>query len=293
MTPTYRGGPGRVLSLLEIMNLFNVKYCSKRVGDLARIEAEFKNAEPSAKGSDLPTSLANLQKTLRRSIRAMEGLEMERCQRQLQDILKEATTKELLAPHLAVHARAAQKAITEELHHRKFLWVAPRLSGYIDHERLFGDATWTAFPSARDDIQQSGNSLAADCNTAAVFHAMRAVEWGLRALATHLGVRRLKSHRKSGGPPKLTPVAYAQWEIIINSLPKRVERRLKRLRPGPRKQEREQFYNECIEEINAIRQAWRNHIMHSREKVIAEDAVAILAHSRRLMTKLSTRVSEV
>ncbi|MEO7275362.1 MAG: hypothetical protein ABIX28_11410 [Vicinamibacterales bacterium] len=161
-----------------------------------------------------------------------------------------------------------------------------------DQERLFGEEVWEAFKGARADIRDAGKALAADCNTAAVFHAMRAVEWGLRALATHLGVRRLKSYRKSGSP-KLTPVAYAQWENILNSLPARVQRRLRKLRPGPRKQEREQFYNECIEEKNAIKQAWRNHIMHSREHVIREDAIAIIAHAKRLMGKLATRVSEV
>jgi hypothetical protein len=108
----------------------------------------------------------------------------------------------------------------------------------------------------------------------------------------HLGVRRLKSIR-AGGRVKLTPVNYAQWETILNGLPGRVQRKLSKLRPGPRKQTHEQFYNECIEEINAIRQAWRNHVMHSREAVIVEDAIAILAHSKRLMTKLSTRVREV
>ena len=104
-----------------MMNQFNVKFCAKRVADLARIQSELSHAAPTAQGSDLPISLANLKKTLERSIDAMSGLEMERCQRQLQDILKEVETKPLLAQQLAIHSRSAQKAVTEELHQRKFL----------------------------------------------------------------------------------------------------------------------------------------------------------------------------
>ena len=131
--------------------------------------------------------------------------------------------------------------------------VSPELISYLDKDRLFGDEVWHGFPSARADIREAGNCLATGCNTAAVFHLMRAVEWGLRALATDLGVRRLRGVRRSGRAT-LTPVAYSQWETILNSLPGHVASKLKRLRPGPTKHKRERFYEEAIEEIRESRE---------------------------------------
>jgi hypothetical protein len=157
---------------------------------------------------------------------------------------------------------------------------------------LFGPAVKSAFPNAADDIREAGNCLAVDCNTAAVFHLMRAVELGLRAFAAHLGVRRLKSVTK-GGIVHLTPVAYSQWEKILNQLPGKIEARLKRYRPGPVKHRYEQFYGESLQEISAIKSAWRNHVMHARESYSALDARAIASHVERLMVKLSTRVKEI
>lgn len=275
-----------------MMNLFNVKYCAKRVGDLARIECEFKHANPETRGTDTAESLKNLKKTLARSIKAMDGLQMERCQRQLQDILKEAETKPLLAQQLAIHARSAAKAVTEELHHRKFLYVVPAFYSYIDHERLFGDVVWQRFPSARPDVTEAGNCLAAECNTAAVFHLMRVTEWGLRAFATHLGVRSLRSQKKSGRV-HLTPVAYSTWETILKQLGARVDTKLKKLRPGPRKQAWQEFYGSALEEIHAIKDTYRNHVMHTRQQFAPEDAAAVLSHVKRLMVRLSSNVSEV
>ncbi len=82
-----------------------------------------------------------------------------------------------------------RRAITEELHRRKFTMIENSKAGFLEQKNLFGKSVWKAFPSARDEIQAAGNCLALDLNTAAVFHLMRAAELGMRALAVHLKVR--------------------------------------------------------------------------------------------------------
>ena len=47
------------------------------------------------------------------------------------------------------------------------------------------------FKSAKDDIGAAGNCYAADLHTAAVFHLMRVAEKGMKALARHLGIKKV------------------------------------------------------------------------------------------------------
>ena len=68
---------------------------------------------------------------------------------------------------------------------------------------------------AVEDIREAGNCMAADCNTAAVFHLMRAVEWGLRALCVDLGFRKLKRRNSKTGEVRYTPIAYEDWDNIL------------------------------------------------------------------------------
>jgi hypothetical protein len=174
----------------------------------------------------------------------------------------------------------------------KFLRVPKGLHSYVDSDALLGFTVAKAFASARPDLKAAGNCLAADCNTAAVFHMMRAVEWALRALGTHLGFRQLRAVKKSG-KRKYVPISHLEWEKIIDQLQVRVDRRIEKMRPGKRKQEAQEFYYPALQEVRAIRDAWRNHVMHSRAEYSEEDATAILGHVRRLMTTLATKVSEV
>jgi hypothetical protein len=172
-----------------------------------------------------------------------------------------------------------------------FLRVPSPLAKYVDKSELFGHDVAVAFPSATADLRQAGNCLAADCNTAAVFHLMRAVEWALRALAVHLGFRQMRITKKSG-VRKYVPLSHLEWEKVLDALQSRVDRRVERMRPGKRKQQVQEFYYPVLQEIRAMRDAWRNHVMHSRAEYSEADAVAVLGHVERLMVTLSRRVSE-
>ena len=60
----------------------------------------------------------------------------------------------------------------------------------------FGDKVATAFPSARFDICEAADCLALERSTAAAFHLMRAVEWGMRALCVDLGLLHIVANKK-------------------------------------------------------------------------------------------------
>ena len=183
--------------------------------------------------------------------------------------------------------RCLFESLLAESRKRKFLRVADTRVTFVDQDALLGQKVCEAFPSARFDIREAGNCLAAECNTAAVFHMMRVVEWGLRALCVKLGFKRLKSKIKKSGQVIYQPVEYSEWERILDALQEKVDRHIAQLKRGPVKQKRQQFYYPALQDIRGIRDAWRNHVMHTRAEYTGEDADAILSHVKRLMKTLA------
>ena len=194
---------------------------------------------------------------------------------------------------LQVELIHAAEAIGRELTKRRFLYIRQERSTYVDNAALMGTEVAHAFPSAISDIKDAGNCLAAECNTAAVFHLMRTVEWGLRALCVNLGFKRCKSKIRRSGRVTYAPIEYAEWEKILDEAQSKVDDKISRLRRGHKKQENQEFYYSALQDIKAIRDAWRNHVMHTRAEYGHEDADAILGHVRRVMSALAKRISEV
>jgi hypothetical protein len=65
-----------------------------------------------------------------------------------------------------------------------------------------------------------------------------------------------------------------------------VNDKLAKIKRGKKKQQLQEFYNPALSEIEAFKDAWRNHVMHNRKVYAAEDALAILAHVKRFLTLL-------
>lgn len=179
--------------------------------------------------------------------------------------------------------------IMSEFWNRTFVQVSPECRAYVNAPALFGDAVNTAFPSAREDIKQAGNCLAVECGTATVFHLMRAVEWGLRALCRDLKLIRV---RKSKTAKKYIPIAWAEWERLLTEAQDRVDKKIAAMSPGKLKQDAQEFYYPALREIRAFKNEFRIHVMHTRAEYTPEDARAVLDHVQRFMVLLSSKVSE-
>jgi hypothetical protein len=89
-------------------------------------------------------------------------------------------------PHplkVAAELKHIRAAMTIECGDTFFVRIASDRKSYFEQEHLFGPEVDIAFPGAASDIRDAGDCLAVENNTAAVFHLMRVVEHGLRALA--------------------------------------------------------------------------------------------------------------
>lgn len=131
---------------------------------------------------------------------------------------------------------------------------------------LFGSDVATAFPSARNDIQEAGNCLALNRWPACVFHCMRVLEIGLNALAKRFGASSIN------------------WHNIIQEC----EAEIKKLT----NKDEQKFYSEAARHFMFLKDGWRNHIMHVRDEFDEGRALSVWQHTKEFMQQISKRLSE-
>jgi len=148
------------------------------------------------------------------------------------------------------------------------------------------DVEWgsviTAFPSAKYDIVQGVDCFACDHNTAAVFHMMRVAEVGLIRLAKELRVT-LKKDK---------PLSHAQWGEIVGAIETTANDILKSAPAGHEKDAAQAFYNGAASHSRALKDKYRNIVMHSRREFNTHEAGDAMFHTRSFMISLSEKISE-
>ena len=168
-----------------------------------------------------------------------------------------------------------RKRVEDELEGKAIYYVSDHVD-LLSDSPLFGDEVDEAFPSARYDISEAGCCLALRRSTACVLHLMRALEPGLASLAAALGVN---MPRKS-------------WEVILNTLQKEIRARSSNPPDEKWKEEDEPFFSGAASHFLIIKNAWRNHAMHGRDKYTEQEAEDIYGSVRSFMQHLSKRLSE-
>lgn len=165
-----------------------------------------------------------------------------------------------------------------------FAYIPPNRSRYFGQDKLFGDGVFKSFRSARDDIREAGNCFATGAYTASVFHLMRAVEISLRVLADDLEIQ-----FPDGGPE------YQEWSTIIENIKAKARERCDNIQgenKKSRRSEAREFYNGITGELLAFKDAWRNHVMHTRYSYDEPMTLSIMNHVREFMQRLSKRLKE-
>jgi hypothetical protein len=123
------------------------------------------------------------------------------------------------------------------------------------YDASFDDARMaTDFPEATKEIKEAGSCLAAGRHMASVFHLMRGVEQGMRAVAVATG--------GTTTPPKV-PLEYQVWQTVIEG----IESRTKRAPEGwsePSKSNGRAFFSGTVADLFAFKDETRNLCMHTR-----------------------------
>ncbi len=140
--------------------------------------------------------------------------------------------------------------------------------------------TFTAFPSARVDITDASRCYALGLSNACVFHCMAVLQYGLHALANKLGVAFPWS------------IQLENWQNIIEKIEGEI-REIQKTKKSDTKDEDLKFYSESAVQFRYFKDAWRNHVMHGRERYDPHQAQSILTHVGDFMELLSSRLKEI
>src|SRR5271156_1156895 len=143
------------------------------------------------------------------------------------------TRQTLMSPSvIQAEFRCLEDSVLIDMGKHRFAQIDSKLARFAQAKDLLGEKVSECFPSAAVDISDAGDCIALGCDTAAVFHLMHVVEWGLRAFAAHLKLLKVSVGKKAN---KWVPLAYAQWEQILNQLPHKIEQKTGSLPRGPKK----------------------------------------------------------
>jgi hypothetical protein len=114
--------------------------------------------------------------------------------------------------------------------------------------------------------------LALERHTASAFHAMRATEVGLKAISQMIGV----------------PYA-PSWESHLKQLQSHIDSIDK---SDAAQREDRMFYSEAAAQFGAIKDAWRNPVMHTVSRHSTESATEIFDAVRMFMRTLAKKIRE-
>ncbi|MFL6227793.1 MAG: hypothetical protein ACJ741_03330 [Pyrinomonadaceae bacterium] len=193
----------------------------------------------------------------------------------------EGRIKDLLYPYTL----ALRNHINDELRKRKFMFIPSAEAEYYEHHGLFGQEVAERFPKANREITEAGNCYATGNYTACVFHLMRAVEYGARKLIHAL-------HAQQYLNPPNRPVELCTWDDLLKAMDKGVADLANGTRTNTRKKVTYEYYSHAVAQFRNFKNAWRNHVAHTRELYLPGQTKDIMDNTRQFMQHLATRLTE-
>jgi hypothetical protein len=158
------------------------------------------------------------------------------------------------------------------------LVVATGLSGaklYEPKEPLFGSAVVSKFSSITYDVTEAAKCLALDRSTASVFHSIRCLEGGIRAMTQCLGL-----------PDPIKPKD-RNWGAMLDAIKGEIEKRWK---GAARLTGDGQFFEHAHAVLAATQNPYRNATMHLERKYTPEEAKFTFEVVRNFMKVLADRM---
>jgi hypothetical protein len=141
---------------------------------------------------------------------------------------------------------------------------------YVDPSWLMTTPLYTRFPNAWKEMQSAGKCYAYGEGTACSFHLNRALEWGLKTLAVHIG----KSFNRNS------------WDAHLKDIERELEARYK---TSQARTAEERFYSEVATQFGHMKVAWRNPTMHIEAHYDNGEAVYLLTLTEKFMQHLAAK----
>jgi hypothetical protein len=216
----------------------------------------------------------------------VEFVEFLRHLSQMAESLNLTTTARLLTmvandpPETQRELKMVVVGIKADLDGKVCLCVPEHLAKYYENDALMDEQTANAFPAARKELRLAANSVACGLSTAAIFHAMRAAEIGVRILGKELGVT---------FPNK--PIALAECQQILDQ----ADSKIKAIGQQPKSEQRDEdqrFFSSAAAQFRYFKDAWRARAAHARASFDETEALRVLDHALDFFRTLSERLAE-
>jgi hypothetical protein len=230
--------------------------------------------------SDLPEHLSNEEKErlyelLDRLQTATLDLDMEAVSIEAIPYLKDRLERLGYSVQQAgVELRALRELVDSGLSFRLFFGIEKNNSKYFNNPALFGVRVNEVFSEANDDIREAGNCYATANYTATVFHLMRVVGVGLRALAKH---QKIKTN---------VPLELQEWKTLIDGINKTVKDKIENWPKSREKDEALRFFADVTGEIQVYKDELRNPLSHRSIQYREPEARSALNRVQEFMQKL-------
>lgn len=244
---------------------------------LSHFEREFRSLCDQGQG-EMPLDESMLEK-----FRAVTKIALDEAEKvQFQKALDRRANCEMYAQlkmltyNSAYHElKELREALHQELYKRPMLMLTEMEVSYFNKMHPFGQQVYDSFESARGDIREACNCYALGRSTACVFHLTRALEAGLKALASYIGAT-------------FADINAENWEGVITG----IEGEIKRIRQGPRSSQKAgdlEFYSGAAKQFRYFKEHWRNPVDHFRGKYDSPQALSALGHVEEFMRSIAER----
>lgn len=273
----------RLWSLLDVLRLFASEW-NEVLRHLEALSSSFANMTtmtalvegPKALVLDPLRNIERLCRHLRLSLSETYVARLIANIEQTPTLTERLDSQTIHPRQLAEWVTILRERIDDELRTVELFVVEFEKRAYLTDPYLFGPEVSSKFTPAIKDIEEAGQCFAFDRYTASVFHLMRIVEVGLRALGASLN------------DAELDPRKNPSWDRILG----RCDRELAKPydQRSPEWKSDQQFYANATANLRAVKDAWRNPTLHVErsydEREASEIWNAVRAFMRHLATKL-------
>lgn len=176
-----------------------------------------------------------------------------------------------------------RNTLKRELSFVTFIVLDPKEQSYFEpQEPHFSlDVALKFLSTAEFEIDEAAKCLALRRSTAAVFHLMRVMEFGIRAAARCLQI------------PDPVRAADRNWGNVLRAIKTDLDGHVG---PSPTKvwtvPGDKEFFESAYVSLDAVRVAWRNTTTHVEKKYTDDEAQHIFVAVRGFMIKLASRCDE-
>lgn len=282
--------PYKIVSLADMLQL-PLEKLTKSFHQLTRLQGLMQFMVHEAPGKAWAMSDENLvlyKATCRDFAECANALDLKHCRNLATQFLSEVLEKsrlgqvegqkviaveEILVIRAHRFLSALGDALASESAGKLFLALSQSEAELFEGVAAFGPEVEDRFPCVAHDIDEFAKSSALGRHTAAVFHLMRTLEAGLRAMSLCLG------------STKYAPGHGRAWGAILNDV--------RDLRTGnPPAWAENDLFSGYYALLDAVMRAWRNPTMHIENKYDAADVQRISPVVMHFMQALAKRMNE-